>query len=192
MKTKRKWKMTALIMITIIMSTYLSVAAPPVVSSSKTAATTYYDYKWWSLATIRNRIDSNFASSSLSYGEKSLVAKFTNNTKKKQNYQYSYNYTLKGTFNLGVKVPVKAIELTAGGSISWHTAKTYSANVTVPPKKTYKVYLRDATETRKYYSKVQRQDLYIFLKKSPAWVNIGAPSSTTSTTKSKFPNIIIS
>lgn len=157
-------------------------------SKANIATSTYYDYKWYSLKTNRNKISTSKVSTKTSSVSKKKIAKFTNKTKTKQSYEYSYSKTLEGSVSLGAKVPLKAIELEAGCSVSYSTTTTISATVTVPKKKSYTVYKQNNKDVTKYKSTIQMQIYY----PKKGWKNASTPVTSNSTVYEYYPEIIIS
>ena len=172
----------------------LSFAQPAMVESISTATakadvatSTYYDYQWWKLWTYRNKITTSLYSNSTATGTNSTVLCAKNTTSTKQSYGYSYSKTLSASVSLGAKVPVKAVELEAGGSVSYSTTTTISASVSVPAKTTYYVKKRTDTKSNKYKNIIQNQ----YLAVNGNWYNNGSSSTVYSTVTNKYPTITI-
>lgn len=185
----------------IMMGVTLSVAAlsPAIMNEMPTdkldVATTTYDYKWWSINTIRNQLKTTYQSKSTSYSTYITVDTFKNTKSYPVSHEFTDETTETSSVSLGTKVTVKAIETEAGKSVSYSKTKSYKTSASVPAKDTMVLKLRTKTEALKYSSKVQRQDNYIWFTPSKGfyttWENIGSPTTASSTQTAKSPDWIV-
>ena len=153
-----------------------------------TATSTYYNTKWYTLWTIRDKIVSTKTGSSVTTGSPSIVLRGENNTSVTQKFSYSYSKTLSASASLGAKVPAGAIELEFGGSISYSSTTTISAEVSVPAHHAYSVKKRQDTRKNNFRSTVQEQWLYT----DGSWRNEGSPSTVYSTVTESYTTLVIS
>lgn len=146
------------------------------------AATTTYDYSWWNLATVRNKLDTTYKSKSTSYSAYSTVDTFENKKAYAVNHSFDDARTKSSSVKLGSKVTVKAIQVEAGTDVKYSNTKTYHTDVKVKKKSKATLYVRTKTEKLKYSSKVQKQDFHYDLRaKKTKWRNIGSPCTASST-----------
>ena len=164
-------------------------------TSADMATTTTYDYKWWSVNTIRNKLDTSYKSKSTSYSTYTTADTFSNETKKPVKHTFEDSRTSSSSVNLGAKVTVKAVEVEAGGEVRYSRTKTYSTSISVPKKSKMTLKVRTKTEKLKYSSKVQRQDLWIHRDSKKhlytKWQNTGSSSTAVSTQKVLSPQWLL-
>jgi len=146
-------------------------------SNSTLGTSTYYVQA----LSIRHKIVTTKHAGKATTGSKTTVLTASNKTSSKQKFGYKLTTTATGSVTLGASVPVKAINLEAGVTVSYSRQVTVSASITVPAHKTYHVYRATRTVTTPFTSVVQLQQ-WIF-----TWINIGYSYNVTSTWHQKSP-----
>lgn len=151
------------------------------------ATSTTYDYLWWTLYTYRNKLTTTYKSSSVSYGSYSIVDEFNNKTNKSVKHTFEDSRTKSSSVSLGSKVTVKAIELEAGGDVSYSRTVTYNTEISIPKYKKRILKVRTKTQRKKYSTKVQNEYYTVSLK----WKKNGKPSTKTSYQTIKSPSWLL-
>ncbi|MCR5584619.1 MAG: hypothetical protein K6F63_04190 [Lachnospiraceae bacterium] len=144
---------------------------------SKTASSTTYDYLWYALWTVRNKIDTTYTGSSTSYSSYSTVDSFKNTYSQPASHTFSDSRTKSSSVSVGGKVTVKAVELEAGGTVEYSQTVAYNTTIDVASRSTATLKVRTRTEKKYYSSVIQRQDLYT----DGVWRNVGSSSTSSST-----------
>lgn len=171
----------------LLVSTFVPGFAQGMSANQADVASTTYDYKWWALATVRNKVDTSYVSTSTSFTQYATMDSFTNSKTYAVEHKFSDSATKSSSVSLGAKVPIKAIELEFGGEVSYSNTRAYETTISVPGKDTVALKMRTRTESMKYSSVVQRQDLYTDL----VWRNVGSSSTSSSTQTVKSPDWIV-
>lgn len=132
---------------------------------------------FWQTRTLYT-INPQAANTRTVYENRRFLTSATNKTG--VNQSVSYNYTTKIGHNVSADVKAKSdhFEAAVGYKFSYETSKSYTASMTVPPRKTYYIYQSDARIKQQYttYTKQPQRANNLTATK---WVNNGSASSSS-------------
>ena len=117
------------------------------------------------------------ANKSTVYENRRYLASASNNTTVNQNVSYIYTTKIGHSVSADVKAKSTHFEAAVGYKFSYEKSETYSASLTVPPRKTYSIYQSDARILQQYTT-YKKQPQRANNLTATSWVNNG--SATTS------------
>ena len=117
------------------------------------------------------------ANKSTVYENRRFLTSASNNTTVNQNVSYSYTTKTGHSVPADVKAKSTHFEAAVGYKFSYEKSETYSASLTVPPRKTYSIYQSDARILQQYTT-YKKQPQRANNLTATSWVNNG--SATTS------------
>ena len=154
---------------------------------NRNATSTTYEYVWYLLNNSRYEITTSYSHTNTSFGAYSTVTSFTNNTGNAVEHQFTDSKTTSSSVHLGSKVTFEAIELEAGGDVSYSRTVSYNTNVTIGKYSTRTLRVRTRTEEKVFNSIIQSQVLSF----GDQWLNDAQPISSISYQVVKTPDWVL-